>query len=343
MAVRKRGNKFMADFMVAGVRYREHFPTAEAAERWEEDTRIALKRGAELPPPPAASVGGSDRGTIKEVFRSAKVLHWEKLKSSETTVRVAQLYLNWVGEKSTPAEALSLTKIRQYVEYLITVKKVKNSTINYHLSMICVLLKYANMPRPEDLPWQKRQAGRIRYMTEQEVDLVIQTLTLWGENKIRDLFIFLVDTGARPKAEAMALRWTNFRDRFVTFEDTKNGTTRTLPMTKRAQEAVERQRMSNQDGPWRGIGYNRVNKVWNNIRSHIPSLDDTVVYTARHTCASWQVIAGIDLRRVMMWMGHTDIKTTLNYAHLSPQHLMDNVAALESIRSPNLTVISKSV
>ena len=342
MAVRKRGNRFMADFMVAGTRYREAFATEQDAERWETDMRIALDRGTSLPQAPAGSVGGVDKGTIKQVFRSASVLHWEKLNNSKPTIRCAALYLKWVGENLSPKEALSLSKIREYVEYLITERRVKNSTINYHLSMICVLLKYADMPRPDGLPWQKRQAGRVRYFTEEEVNLVIQTLTLWGEDRIRDLLIFLVDTGARPQAEALSLQWTDFRERFVTFKYTKNGTTRTIPLTKRAQEAVERQRNRNPNGPWRGIGYTRLVKVWDRVRSHIPELDDTVLYTARHTCASWQVIAGIDIRRVMMWMGHTDIKTTMNYAHLSPQHLLDNVAALESVRSPKLTVISRN-
>ncbi len=41
--------------------------------------------------------------------------------------------------------------------------------------------------------------------------------------------------------------------------------------------------------------------IWRSIRSHLSALEDTVVYTARHTCASCQVIKGIDLTRVMRW------------------------------------------
>ena len=49
--------------------------------------------------------------------------------------------------------------------------------------------------------------------------------------------------------------------------------------------------------------------------------EDVVLYTMRHTCASRPVQRGADLKRVQEWMGHTDIKTTLRYAKLTPKDL----------------------
>ncbi|SEI18618.1 Phage integrase family protein [Rhizobium tibeticum] len=68
----------------------------------------------------------------------------------------------------------------------------------------------------------------------------------------------------------------------------------------------------------------------------------TRVYTARHTCASCQVIKGIDLMRVMKWMGHRSYQTTLGYAHLAPDHLMDNLRALKGGAAPKLMLINGS-
>jgi hypothetical protein len=42
---------------------------------------------------------------------------------------------------------------------------------------------------------------------------VIQTLSLWGKHRERDLFIFLIDIAARPYSEACTGRWDQFRDR----------------------------------------------------------------------------------------------------------------------------------
>lgn len=82
--------------------------------------------------------------------------------------------------------------------------------------------------------------------------------------------------------------------------------------------------------------------IWRSIRSHLPALEDTIAYTARHTCASWQVIKGIDRMRVMKWMGHRSYQTTLGYTHLAPDHLMDNLRAVEGGAAPKLMLINGS-
>jgi len=47
----------------------------------------------------------------------------------------------------------------------------------------------------------------------------------------------------------------------------------------------------------------------------------TKVHTLRHTFASHLVMQGVDLPTVQKLMGHSDISTTMVYAHLAPDHL----------------------
>jgi site-specific recombinase XerD len=127
--------------------------------------------------------------------------------------------------------------------------------------------------------------------------------------------------------------------RKVSFWDTKNGKPRTLPLTTRALQAIQRQDRE-QEGPFTHIPEPHMNRLWDRTQAVLPALADTVIYTARHTCASRLVQRGVDLRRVKEWMGHKSITTTLIYAHLAPDNLMDAVEVLESDHS-NVSAIRK--
>lgn len=53
------------------------------------------------------------------------------------------------------------------------------------------------------------------------------------------------------------------------------------------------------------------------------------IHKLRHTFASKLVMNGRPLYDVQKLLGHKDIKTTMIYAHLSPDYLKESVKALE--------------
>jgi integrase len=350
MGTYAKGNKFITKVTVPAsydVRGRVSRMTAtrEAGESWELACQAAIKLGKPLPEPEGATVktvGGGDAGTMANVLRSAQKLHWANLKDPKGDLN-AQTFVNWVGPNQSPSQALSQDTIERFVTvHLMEERKVSGSTINRYLSAIGVLEKFAGKQVSEKIDrtilWRKENEGRIRWFSDEEEALVIQTLTLWAKEDERDLFVFCVDTGARPFAEAATAPWRDFANRKVTFWDTKNGKSRTVPITTRAWEAVQRMkaRKSNQLGPFTDVDKDGIDKLWNRVRLHLPQLADTVFYTARHTCCSRLVQRGADLRRVMDWMGHKNIATTMRYAHLAPSHLMDVAHLLEG---PALKVV----
>ena len=55
----------------------------------------------------------------------------------------------------------------------------------------------------------------------------------------------------------------------------------------------------------------------------IAGINDTDVnfHTLRHTFASQLVMQGVDIPTLKGLLGHSDIKTTMRYAHLAPDHI----------------------
>ena len=51
-------------------------------------------------------------------------------------------------------------------------------------------------------------------------------------------------------------------------------------------------------------------------------------HVLRHTYASHLAMAGVDLASIQSVMGHADIKTTMRYIHLSPDHLKNVTTAI---------------
>ena len=58
-------------------------------------------------------------------------------------------------------------------------------------------------------------------------------------------------------------------------------------------------------------------------------IDDLGLHQLRHAFCSHALMSGVDPRTVQLWMGHRDLRTTLGYAHTSPQH---ERAAIQLVR-----------
>ncbi len=119
----------------------------------------------------------------------------------------------------------------------------------------------------------------------------------------------------------------------------KNGKTRHIPLNSRALEALQQwhphpvkqglvfpnkegQRMDNVRKSWAGVLK----------EAHISAFR---WHDLRHHFASKLVMARVDLNTIRELLGHGDLKITLRYAHLAPEHKAEAVSRLVDFRGAN--------
>ncbi|RQD63181.1 MAG: hypothetical protein D5R98_05685 [Desulfonatronovibrio sp. MSAO_Bac4] len=68
---------------------------------------------------------------------------------------------------------------------------------------------------------------------------------------------------------------------------------------------------------------NRIS-YWNSARKRA-GLEDVKIHTLRHSFASFLINAGRSIYEVGALLGHSQIKTTMRYAHLAEKTLKDAV------------------
>jgi integrase len=331
MAIRQRGAGWQADVQHGGKRYRETFATEQEALVWERAARDALRRGKAVPKVEAA---GGAYGTIEALVRVIEQTRWNKPGAHQMKSCAAR-FIEFVGPAVRPADALTQENVDTWIAQEATNRKLSGATVNKHLSAISVLVKRALaaglIPRKLDLSWQAENEARLRWFDGKEETLIVQTLTLWALPRWVDFFLFLLDTGARTWTEAGRLQWQDVsaKPRMASFWDTKNGEGRSVPLTARAWDAVQRQRTLDLKGPFVDLEKEDGRRIYDRLRAHLPQLEDTVWYTCRHTFASRLVQRGANLYRVQKLMGHRSIAQTERYAKLAPTNLIETVRLLE--------------
>lgn len=159
-------------------------------------------------------------------------------------------------------------------------------------------------------------------------------------NHLTAIVLLALNTGLR-QGEIFNLRWTDVdlvgARLTVRGDGAKSGQTRHVPLNSEALKVLTyRQRHVPTDGyvfPGRTDSddgrLDNVKKGWAALMK-AAKISDFRFHDLRHTFASKLVMAGVDLNTVRELLGHSDLKMTLRYAHLAPEHKAAAVAKLVS-------------
>ncbi len=334
MTIRRRGNGFQVDVAVDGTRWRGAAETEREAKIIEAQVRADLVAGK-----PVAQVSrGVVANTLGQLQRRVCAQVWAGTKNEKGAVMNAKAAVRYFGAE-LPVTAMTTSRIDEYILHLEAAGN-SNATINRKLAALSKMLRFAHRRGWIDtMPhFERRQEGqgRIRYLTDVEVARLLETGWEQGYEDHADLWMFLVDTGLRV-GEALKLTWADVhtfagppgaphREDRVTVRGSKNGESRTVPLTARCGKMLRSRWVRTK--PF-GMTYHSARHVIDKIKPRAGLGSDVVLHTMRHTCASRLVQAGVPILTVKEWLGHKSIQVTMRYAHLAPKNLFDAARALE--------------
>lgn len=173
------------------------------------------------------------------------------------------------------------------------------------------------------------------FLSETDYQVLLNTI----DNKdIKDVVIFAVNTGLRLM-EILTLEWNqvNFKDRYLILDNnnhiTKSKRIRSVPLNISALQVLterERETKSNfvftiNDSIINGDVLSKKFKSYIIKAKLNPKLK---FHSCRHSFASWLVQKGISLYQVSKLLGHSDLKITQIYSHLTPDNLKSAVDIL---------------
>lgn len=173
-----------------------------------------------------------------------------------------------------------------------------------------------------------------RFLTPDEVRRLLASLNAVGRPELRSIVQMLLLSGAR-KREVLDATWDQFdlATRRWRIPISKSGKARHVPMSEMLVAVVAA--LPRIDGcpylvpdprtlrPFKNIHYD-----WARVRAHA-GLADVRMHDLRHSFASFLVNSGRSIYEVQKILGHSQLRTTERYAHLSNRTLLDaaNAAA----------------
>ncbi len=217
-----------------------------------------------------------------------------------------------------------------------------NQTIKHCMNALRGAIKYAKRlgyKTPDlEFPVIPISPGRIRYLTIDEEKDLLESLDPYREIKglasykdrhdllkkelhdQYDFVVMLLDTGARY-SEIATLEWSaiNLDDRSIQLWRSKVQNESILYMTdrvhtvllRRFSEKASKFVFSNRTGGTKKYNSKTLKKAFERA-----GIDGATAHTLRHTHASRLIQNGLNLYEIKEVLGHSDIKTTMRYAHL---------------------------
>ncbi|MBQ9257913.1 MAG: tyrosine-type recombinase/integrase [Acidaminococcaceae bacterium] len=276
-------------------------------------------------------------------------------------------YLDYVSSKkqisrfAVTGAMFSYDMVTEYLHWLSVDRKVSSATCNNRLAVIRAFISYASACKPEYIDLKSRlsqikgkkndQFGKVDYMSEAAVKALMEAPDVSTTAGLTDQFmmVMLYDTGARIQ-EILSLRLCDLKiDKTPTaIIHGKGGKTRIVPLMPETVKHLKKYlSVLHPDEHMHSESYlfftrhkgqkvqmcddtarYRIQRYAAVAKENCPDVPDNPhPHMWRHTRAMHLYQHGMDLERISQWLGHSQLETTLIYAHSDTEDKRKAIAA----------------
>lgn len=335
MSVTQRGSGWEAYVTHKGKRFRKTLSTKEDATILEAQWKKALAEGEDPNRVELNTFSGTTSSCeLDYAMNKTYEKYWRNSKNEPAVINLMNALREYWG-KNIAINRIDTPAIEEWVADMRETKA--NGTVNRHLAILRKTLKWAyNNNKLSKMPYIETlsEVGteRLVWFTEEEEKAILSRFKELGQDYLHDYAIVSVDTGMRASevlkynptlVPLKSVRKDGSKVYGVHVDQRKNGKPLIVPLTRRAEDILRKRKFST------NVHSYQYRKVWDKVRDEL-GLRDKCWHTWRHTCATRLVQRGLPIERIQKWMGHSTIATTLKYAKLNPNDLVNGVDLLEN-------------
>ena len=241
-------------------------------------------------------------------------------------------------------DQLGPDQIREYTAHLFRDRKLSDNTVNQRVGALRFFYRKV-LKRPwdgDDMPYPKKRIHLPVIWSPEEIASLIDAAPI---PFYRTILMTLYATGVR-RAECAALKLTDIDSArmVVHVQDGKGGRDRDIVLSPHLRDELRAhyRRLVRKPavwlfpgGRWHTADYPVSDKViWHACRESAQRAGVNKPlhpHTLRHCFATHLLEAGADLRTIQLLLGHSDLRETMIYIHLSKRHMGATASPLDAL------------
>ena len=343
MAVRKIGNSWRVDFWFGGTRYRVKGPqnSKAGAAAYEVVLRQKLARGESI-----ERVAKDEEITFAQFAQ--KWLEGYVVANNKHSEQRSKKYVldgalvPFFG--NIPIKRITSHHVEQFKAEMITKRGISNKTIKNYLTVLnkCLITAYEWKDldgAPPKIKWPKCAPSKMDYLSPDECE----SLLSHSEGIVHELILTALRTGMR-QGELKGLQWSSIDwenrsvavrhsrdDRMKMLVPPKSNRIRHVPLDIDVYDLLFKRKQNTgyvfSDTDGEPFDYHRMERRLTRACKEA-QLRKIGWHTLRHTFASHLAMRGVPLPTVQELMGHSNITTTMRYAHVAPSTLRTAIEVL---------------